>query len=195
MDDILEAKNEIRKEVSKKISELSKNELMEKTSRVGKRLFEFANFLESNIALLYINKPNEVTTEDIIQQCYRFNKIVVLPAFNVEKRSISLMKVDNLKTDLMKGNRGIMEPDLTQCKHVPVDVIDIAIIPGLAFDEKGGRLGSGEGYYDRFIPKLSATTRKVALAFENQIVQQVPMISHDKHVDIIITEERIIYKI
>lgn len=68
-------------------------------------------------------------------------------------------------------------------------------MPGIAFDEKGGRLGSGEGYYDRLVPKLSITTRKVALAFECQIIQQVPMESHDKHVDIIITEERTIYKI
>ena len=69
------------------------------------------------------------------------------------------------------------------------------IIPGLAFDEKGGRVGTGEGYYDRFIPKLSNTTRKVALALDKQIIQQVPMDSHDKHVDIIVTDERIIYKI
>jgi len=65
----------------------------------------------------------------------------------------------------------------------------------VALDEKGGRIGTGEGYYDRLIPKLPATTRKVALAFEEQILPQIPMESHDKHVDIIITQKRIIYKI
>ena len=77
----------------------------------------------------------------------------------------------------------------------PMERIDIAIIPGLAFDEKGGRIGSGRGYYDRLIPKLAITTRKVALTFEEQIIPQIPMESHDKHVDIIITEKRVIYKI
>jgi 5-formyltetrahydrofolate cyclo-ligase len=62
-------------------------------------------------------------------------------------------------------------------------------------DEKGGRIGSGEGYYDRLIPELSITTRKVALAFEEQIIPQIPIESHDKHIDIIITDKRIIYKI
>jgi 5-formyltetrahydrofolate cyclo-ligase len=62
-------------------------------------------------------------------------------------------------------------------------------------DEKGGRIGTGDGTYDRLIPDLPATTRKVGLAFEDQIIAQVPMESHDKHVDIIITEKRIIYKI
>ena len=73
--------------------------------------------------------------------------------------------------------------------------ISIAIVPGIAMDEKGGRIGSGEGYYDRLIPNLAITTRKVALAFEEQIIQQIPIESHDKHVDIIITDKRIIYKI
>jgi 5-formyltetrahydrofolate cyclo-ligase len=88
-----------------------------------------------------------------------------------------------------------MEPDSSKCKIVPIEFIDIAIIPGFAFDEKGGRIGSGDGLYDRLIPILPVTTRKVGLAYESQIVQHVPMESHDKHVDIIITENRIIYKI
>jgi 5-formyltetrahydrofolate cyclo-ligase len=108
---------------------------------------------------------------------------------------MTLFKIDNLNDELRPGPRGILEPDTTRCKAVPIDRIDIAILPGVALDEKGGRIGSGEGYYDRFVPRLPITTRKVALAYECQIVQQVPMESHDKFMDIIITEERIIYKI
>ncbi len=195
MDDILEIKSEIRKEVIKKLSQLSNHEIVEKTDQVAKRLFGFANFMEAHIALLYINKPNEVATQDIINQCYDYNKVVALPSFEVEKHTMKLMKVDNPDTDLILGPRGILEPNSDHCKIVSIELIDIAIIPGVAFDEKGGRTGSGEGYYDRLIPKLSATTRKVALAFESQIIQQIPMASHDKHVDIIITEKRVIYKI
>ena len=124
-----------------------------------------------------------------------YNKIVVLPAFDPGKYETIPMKVDDLGKDLTMGPRGVLQPDLDRCKLVPIDRIDIAIIPGLAFDEKGGRIGTGRGYYDRFIPKLAITTRKVALAFEEQIVQQIPTESHDKYVDIIITDRRIIYKI
>ena len=88
-----------------------------------------------------------------------------------------------------------MEPDPNRCNVVPIECIDIAIIPGVAFDEKGGRIGTGTGNYDRFIPNLPITTRKVALTFEDQIIPQVQMEAHDKYVDIIITEKRIIYKI
>jgi 5-formyltetrahydrofolate cyclo-ligase len=145
--------------------------------------------------MLYVNAENEVGTQNIIKRAYEYNKIVVLPAFDPARSSIKLMKVDNPDKNLTVGLRGILEPDPAKCKAVPLDCIDIAIVPGVAMDEKGGRVGSGDGYYDRIIPDLPMTTRKVGLVFEGQLVPQVPMESHDKHVDIIITEKRVIYKI
>lgn len=195
MEEIRETKDEIRDAIAKRLAALSAGEVEEKVRAIDKRLFEFANFLEANIVLLYINSTSEVNSQQIIKRCFEFNKIVILPAFDVNTHEMRLMKVDNLDTDLTLGPRGILQPDKSRCNIVPIECIDIAIIPGVAFDEKGGRIGSGEGYYDRLIPKLLITTRKVALAFENQIVQQIQMESHDKHVDIIITEKRIIYKI
>ena len=145
--------------------------------------------------MLYISCPGEVSSRNIITYCLDYRKIIVLPAFDPQKFRIKLFKIDNIEKDLKQGSRGMLEPDTTRCKLVPVECLDIAIIPGIAFDEKGGRIGSGEGYYDRFIPKLPITTRKVSIAFEDQIIPQAPMESHDKHVDIIITNERTIYKI
>jgi len=195
MEEIRETKDEIRIKMSKMLAALSDKDVKEKTKRIENRLFEFANFLEANIVLLYINSPCEVNSLEIIKRCFAYNKIVVLPAFDATKYEMNLMKTDNLNAGLVLGPRGILEPDPSRCNVVPIECIDIAIIPGVAFDEKGGRIGSGEGYYDRLIPKLSITTRKVALTFEEQIIPQVQMESHDKHVDIIITEKRIIYKI
>ena len=195
MEEIQNTKHEIRNDVANAVDAFSKEEIEEKVNRIEARLFEFANFLESNISLLYVNHGLEVNTRGILDRCLGYNKIVVLPAFNMETYQMKLMKLDNLETDLKTGPRGILEPDPANCKVVPIERIDIAIIPGVALDEKGGRIGSGEGFYDRLIPKLPITTRKVSLAFECQIIQQVPMESHDKYVDIIITEKRIIYKI
>jgi 5-formyltetrahydrofolate cyclo-ligase len=195
MEEIREKKQEIRNNIATILEDISDKEIAKKTKQIEDKLFEFANFLEAKIVLLYINNKTEVKSGNIIKRCFDFNKIVILPAFDIKKHKMKLMKVDDLDNSLTTGQRGILEPDINRCKIVPVDRIDLAIIPGVAFDEKGGRIGTGEGYYDRFIPKLSITTRKVALALECQIIQQVPVESHDKHVDIIITEERIIYKI
>ncbi len=195
VEEIQEKKCEIRNNIAEILGKLSDNEIKEKTGQIENRLFEFANFLEATIVLLYINSKSEVMTGQIIKRCFDYDKIVVLPAFDVKKYEMKLMKVDNFNTDLKPGSRGILEPNANRCKVMPVDSIDIAIIPGIALDEKGERIGSGEGYYDRLIPKLSITTRKVSLAFESQIIQQIPVESHDKNVDIVITEKRIIYKI
>jgi 5-formyltetrahydrofolate cyclo-ligase len=195
MDELHEKKVEIRNEIKTMLGKISEKNLSKRTKSIENNLFELANFLESSIALLYVGKEGEVATNHILKMCFELNKIIALPAFDEEKYNMTLMKVDNLKTDLVTGKRGVFEPDRNRCKVIPVESIDIAIIPGLAFDEKGGRIGTGEGYYDRFIPKLSNTTRKVALALDDQIIQQVPMESHDKHVDIIVTDARIIYKI
>ena len=195
MEEIRETKDEIRSNIAKVLSALSAKEVEAKIKRIENRLFEFANFLEANIVLLYINSDCEVDSLKIIKRCFNYNKIVILPAFDTTKYKMRLMKIDNVDMDLTQGPRGILEPDPSRCNIVPIECIDIAIIPGIAFDEKGGRIGSGDGYYDRFIPNLSITTRKVALAFEDQIVPQIQMEAHDKYVDIIITDKRIIYKI
>lgn len=195
MEGIQEKKLDIRNEIGVTLEALKTSELTKKIRKIEDRLFDFANFLEAKIALLYMNTSYEVSTQKILKKCFKYNKVVVLPAFREEKRRMTLMKISNLGADLTPGPRGVPEPDEKRCKTVPIESIDIAIIPGIAFDEKGGRIGTGRGYYDKLIPDLSITTRKVALAFECQILPQIPMESHDRHVDIIITEDRIIYKI
>ena len=195
MEEIGAAKIQIREDIARKFSALTESDIAKKARDIEDRLFEFANFLEAKIALLYVGCDNEVQTENIIKRAYSYNKIVVLPAFDPKTFEMELMKVDKFEQDLKLGPRGVLEPNADRCKIVPIDRIDIAIIPGIAFDEKGGRIGTGKGYYDRLIPKLAITTRKVALTLEEQIIPQVPMESHDKYVDIIITDKRIIYKI
>ncbi len=195
MDDLKQTKSKIRKDMITALESLSEDEIALKTRKIENRLFDFANFIEANITMLYVSCPGEVSSRNIIKYCLDYKKIIVLPAFDSQKFRIRLFKIDNIEKDLKPGIRGMLEPDTARCKPVPVECLDIAIIPGIAFDEKGGRIGSGEGYYDRFIPKLPITTRKVSIAFEDQIIAQAPMESHDKHVDIIITNERTIYKI
>jgi len=195
MEEIREKKQNLRIEVAKKLQVMPEEDLIKKSLRLERRLYEFANFQEANIVLLYLDSIHRFLAKRVIEKCLGLKKIVVLPKFGPQPKKMKLLKLDNPEDDLKVGHDGMLELDETHCKSVPIDRVDIAIIPGVVFDEKGGRIGQGDGYYDRLLPKLSITTRKVSLAFEFQIVPQVPMESHDKHVDIIITEERTIYKI
>lgn len=195
MEEIHKSKDDIRKEIATALGKLPKNTLAEKTKQIEDRLFDFANFLEAKIALMYLDNPNEVQSKEIIKRTFDHNKIVVLPLIDTGSKKFKLFKINDFSNDLKAGGSTDLQPDSDQCRSVPIDCIDIAIIPGIAFDEKGGRIGSGDGYYDRLIPHLPITTRKVALALDDQIIPMVPVESHDKYVDIIITDKRIIYKI
>jgi len=139
MDEIRATKEEIRNDIAKRLAVLADSTVEAKARQIENRLFEFANFLEANIVLLYINSANEVVSRNIIERCFDYDKIVILPAFDRYTYEMKLMKVDNLETDLKPGPRGIFEPDEMRCNVVPIECIDIAIIPGTAFDAKGGR--------------------------------------------------------
>ena len=108
MEEIRQTKDEIRGNVENALAALSDKEIQDKTQRIEKRLFEFANFLEANIVLLYINSNCEVNSRKIIKRCLNYKKIVILPAFVTAKYEMKLMKIDNLDTDLTLGPRNIL---------------------------------------------------------------------------------------
>lgn len=195
MEDVKARKSQIRRSAFVRRDALSKDERSKKSTAIMERLFDFANFLEARIVLFYMSYGSEVDTEPMVRKALELEKIVALPLVDAKQREIVPFKIDNLDSDIRPGYREIREPIPERCKQVPVQYVNLAIIPGVAFDERGGRIGHGMGVYDRFIPKLDITTRKVALAFECQIVPQIPMEPHDRYTDIIITEKRIIYKI
>ena len=195
MEDLKLKKQEIRNQVEEKLDALPEQEILEKYGLIEDQLFDFANFREAEVTLLYINHPHEVDTANILKRCSQSAKDIVLPLFNGDGNGTRLYKISDIEKDLRIGPANILEPDPDRCKPVPIDDVDIAIIPGIAFDEKGGRLGIGNGRYDRIISKLPITARKVSCATEEQMAPLIPMESHDKYVDIIITEKRIIYKI
>ncbi len=195
MEDLKQSKQELRKAIEKKLKTLSAKEIRKKCKLIEDRLFAFANFLEAETTLFYLNRPNEVDTRQILEKCRQASKGIVLPLFNADNNGVKLYKVYDMQADLKTGPNNILMPDPDRCKLLDIKDIDIAIIPGIAFDEKGGRIGDGTGRYDRLIPELPITARKVALSLEEQMTPAVPMEAHDRYVDIIITDQRIIYKI
>ncbi|NVL90365.1 MAG: 5-formyltetrahydrofolate cyclo-ligase [Desulfobacterales bacterium] len=195
MENVKAKKSEIRQGALAKRNALKEKGHSKKSAAIMKRLFNFANFQESRIIMFYMSHNSEVETESMVRKALELEKVVALPLINIKEKQIVPFKIDNLDQDVRPGYRGIREPNPQLCKPIPAQYINLAIIPGVAFDERGGRIGYGTGFYDRFIPRLDITTRKIALTFECQIVPQIPMEPHDRHIDILITEKRIVYKI
>ena len=195
MDEIKNGKNNNLTLVAERLENFTKEELLEKYKNIEHKLFEFANFMEAQLAFLYTPVSNEIPTEGIIKKTLQIEKGLALPVFTDAKNAINLYKITNYKKDLILNANDILEPDITKCKKISLEDIDIAIIPGLAFDDKGGRIGFGNNFYTKMITKLPETCRKVSLAYEEQIVDQIQMESRKFTVDIIITDKRVIYKI
>lgn len=195
MDEIKNWKTNNLTLVAKRLESLSPEELTDKYREIEHKLFEFANFMEARLAFLYTPISNEIPTEKIIKKALQIEKEIALPTFTQAKNAINLYKINNYDKDLVMNANDILEPDIKKCKKISLEEVDIAIIPGLAFDDKGGRIGFGNNFYNRMITKLPETCRKVSLAFEEQIVDQIQMESRKFTVDIIITDKRIIYKI
>lgn len=181
-------KDKIRKELIKKRMNIPKNEVLEKSNKIKNRLFELDEFKQSSVVLFYVSYGNEVYTHDVIKECLKNKKNIIVPISNIEKRSLILSELRNWN-DLEPGSYGILEPKKDKIKETPIESIDIIIVPGVGFDELGCRIGHGLGYYDNLLRK-SINATHIGLAFDFQIVEKVPIESHDVPVDIILTEKR-----
>ena len=195
MDDIKNGKSSVLARVAERLDALSPEALEEKYQIIEGKLFEFANFLEAQQAFLYTPASTEIPTEAIIRKALDIEKGIILPVFSDAKNAFHLYKISDYDKDLVLNGDEILEPNPERCKKIALDDVDIAIIPGLAFDDKGGRVGFGHNYYSKLITKLPETCRKVSLAYEEQVVDQIQMESRKYTVDIIITDTRVIYKI
>ncbi len=195
MEEIKNGENNYLTQVANRLNALSEEELAQKYKRIEHKLFEFANFMEAQLAFLYTPVSNEIPTEEIIKKALQIEKGLALPVFTDAKNTINLYKISNYNKDLVLSANDIWEPNTERCKKITLEDVDIAIIPGLAFDDKGGRVGFGNNYYTKMITKLPETCRKVSLAYEEQVVDQIQMESRKYTVDIIITDKRVIYKI
>jgi 5-formyltetrahydrofolate cyclo-ligase len=196
MDEIKQKKEEIRLQIIEYLKQLPERKLKELNTDVINRLFGLANFFEASIVLLYIGHEYDPSYKLFIKKTVERGKIVTLPFFNKEMEELEFFKIDDLEKDLIQDDNGELKPDASRCKKVPADYLDIALIPGFAFDEKGGRLGAEECVYnDEIIPHLPMTVRKVSVCFEEQILPAIPMEANDKYVDIIVSNARVIYKI
>jgi len=114
-------------------------------------------------------------------------KIVAIPRVNIGNRMLELFRVHSLERDVAPGFRGILEP-LAHCAPVPASSVGWVLVPLVAFDEHGRRLGYGGGFYDRFLPLLDASVKRIAGAFALQQVDRVPSAAHDLTMDVVVTE-------
>jgi len=183
---MLKEKKIIREKILKRLNLQNEKDRLKKSLKIKKLLFESEEFKSAEIILFYLSFDGEVDTYSAIKDALKMGKTVALPFIRREKREISPSLIKSLSSkDLKSGPYGIKQPK----KFLPLDIkkIDLVITPGVAFDRKGNRLGRGKGYYDRLLKKLSASTKKIGLAFDFQVLPSLFTEPHDSCVDKIIS--------
>ena len=176
-----------------------KEDLLKKSKDIEERLFSLNEFKEAESVMFYLAKKDEVRTEGMIGKAFKVGKKVIVPSLRPSSdegakggRGITPSLLLDYETELEEGIFGILEPKIEFIRPFPVEEIHIVVVPGVAFDESGGRIGFGGGFYDEFLGRLPSETKRWALAFEFQIVKKLPLTDKDVPVQRIMTEERLI---
>jgi len=160
------------------------------SAAIWERLSVLGEFSTAARLLVYVSTGNEVDTHGLIRQLLAMGREVCVPRFEPVTQRYVACRVRDFDADLATGKFGILEPRPEALKPAAADPIGAVLVPGLAFDETGNRLGRGLGHFDRLLRQSGGV--KIALAFDFQVVDEVPAEAHDARVDFMVTETRVV---
>ena len=161
----------------------------ELSQRIINRVIDWIESNAVNAIQLYLNMRSEVETDALLDYLLTGEKIALAPVMDTQRRTLTPHRISNPKTDLVFHPYGMREPNRKTCETFPPDQIDLIIVPGVAFDPKGHRLGYGGGFYDRFLRRCPQAVW-IGLAYEAQIVKDTLPQPGDVPLHRIVTEDR-----
>lgn len=184
-------KRELRKETIQRRDRIPPEVRAIKDREIMERLVTYRPYTEAGTVMLFASFRTEVNTFPIIKRALQEGKKVALPRVNRSQKVLDLYYIESLE-QLERGCMGIQEPVVAPERIAMAEDMEVIVLPGVAFDEHGGRIGYGGGYYDRLLDSLQNVPLLVAIAYEEQIVDEIPLEPHDKRVQVIITDNRVI---
>ena len=171
-------KKTLRQQIRTLKKQHSSEELLDQSEKILQRLAAHSCFLQAEKVMLYASLPDEVQTLDFIET-WRHQKTIILPTV-VGDDIIPVELAENVA--FAEGDFHIPEPQ----NHPYTGNFDLIIVPGMAFDANGHRLGRGRGYYDRFLAQ-HPDVHTIGLCFDFQLLPEIPSEPHDRNIDEIIT--------
>lgn len=182
-------KSEMRQAIRVDLADLGPGPRHDRSVSACRRLSELDRFRHASVVMIYMPMKSEVDLTPIALKCFQAGKTVCVPRVDWNRKDMYPVEVESFDDRVMEtDDRGLRAPRAAQ--PIAPDMIDLIVVPALAYDAEGRRLGRGGGYYDRFLPRLRAETFRVGLVFDQQIVDRVPVETHDKPVDAVVTDRR-----
>jgi len=161
-----------------------------KSCLATEKVLRLPEFHDASVVMIYLNIDTEVDTVAVALAAWSADKSVLVPRVNISERHMIALECRSLHAGLMPGSFGILEP--VDGEPWPIEGIDFVVVPGLAFDRAGHRLGQGAGFYDRFLATEGMRAFTCGLAFEEQLIQRVPVDATDWPMDAVVTDHEIV---
>jgi 5-formyltetrahydrofolate cyclo-ligase len=180
-------KGQLRTKLLRQLKQQKEDERRRSSEAIRRKVFRLTAFRRAKTVCCYVALPYEVQTWRMIEDMIANGKRVVVPVSAARARRLWLSEVRNPAAELSRGAHGVWEPRPGAGRPVPVRKVDLVLVPGVAFDRQGHRLGHGLGYFDRFLSCVPKTTPTIGLAFRFQLLDRLPVASHDHAVQTVLS--------
>lgn len=184
-------KKTIREDILRKRDSIDPEIRLKKDNMIMDKVLSSPDFEKANTILYFASFRSEVATLPHIEEALKRGKRIVLPKVDNIERRLILYEILDTK-EIKPGFMGIPEPEAVPERQRDINDVDLVIMPGVAFDPDGNRLGYGAGYYDKLLAGLRRDIPLIAIAYEEQIVNALPSEDHDVRVNKIVTDKRVI---
>lgn len=183
---MLEAKRALRALITERRDAIPAAERRRQSEALHARIRARAEWQKAGVVMLYLGIKSEFDPQALVEEALTEGKTVLLPRILKLARRLEIRSVRSLSHDLVPGAWGLQEPDPKTCPEAALASIDLILVPGLAFDRHGHRLGYGAGYYDRLLSDPHLQACKIAALFLEQFVDSIPVEAHDQAVDVLL---------
>lgn len=177
----------LRIELRKALLEMPRERRKRKSKQITEKVLRQTFFRQCQTVMIYVSTGREVETFQLIRAALTAGKKLFVPLIGKKKGSMRAVPVVDPKRDLKPGPYGILQPAAESRVRPRVKDLDVILVPGLGFDRRGGRIGRGAGYFDRFLAKYPKAV-KVGLAFREQMRGRIPIAKNDVRMDLVITD-------
>ena len=184
----MESKSKIRKRVLNVRNNMSKEDVKKNSNAIMDKITGLDIYKQSKVVFIYMDFKNEVMTSNLIKRMLSEKKRVAIP-YTDSINTVLIPSEITKESDLKQNSFGYFEPK--SILPVNIEEIDLVIVPGVVFDKNLNRIGFGKGYYDKILNRLKPSAKKIALAHDFQVLEDIPAEEHDVKMDMIITEKNI----
>jgi len=183
-------KTALRQQVRERMAGIAPAELQQRGRAIVDRFLAQPEFDQAGTIMMYLSIPPEVDTAAIAIRAWEEGKRVLAPLVDWEQKRMIPVEIGSLSDDVRTDRHGVRVP--VDGVPIPIGDIDLVVVPGIAFDGQGNRLGRGGGYYDRFLSHRDYRASSCALAFDEQVVDSVPHDDRDMRVSLLISDTRLL---